>query len=171
MTVRPSKCEIGFKEFQYLGHTLGDGRCSSQNDKIKKIKDAPRPTTKKQVRSFLGLTGYYRSFVPNFAVLALPLFDLLKKHAPNKIRWGDEQEVAFNSLKKLLCKPHASGESNNANARLMRRAMYLQQFNFAIRYIRERKCRCRFSLSSRGERLAGVGGMHSNRSASESAPE
>ncbi|XP_069995401.1 uncharacterized protein [Penaeus vannamei] len=100
MTVKPSKCEIGFKEVQYLGHTLGEGRCSCQNDKIKKIKDAPRPTTKKQVRSFLGLTGYYRSFVPNFAVLALPLFDLLKKHAPNKIRWGDEQEDAFNSLKK-----------------------------------------------------------------------
>jgi len=223
MTVKPSKCEIGFKEVQYLGHTLGEGRCSCQNDKIKKIKDAPRPTTKKQVRSFLGLTGYYRSFVPNFAVLALPLFDLLKKHAPNKIRWGDEQEDAFNSLKKMLCKQpilqlpnfqkpfilrtdasqdgvgavlmqETDGEiypvayhsrklksaernystvekellavvdgikkyyfylygdkflletdhmpleslrtSKNANARLMRWAMYLQQFNFAIRYIK-----------------------------------
>ncbi|XP_069993534.1 uncharacterized protein [Penaeus vannamei] len=223
MTVNPSKCEIGFKEVQYLGHTLGEGRCSCQNDKIKNIKDAPRPTTKKQVRSFLGLTGYYRSFVPNFAVLALPLFDLLKKHAPNKIRWGDEQEDAFNSLKKMLCKQpilqlpnfqkpfilrtdasqdgvgavlmqETDGEiypvayhscklksaernystvekellavvdgikkyyfylygdkflletdhmpleslrtSKNANARLMRWAMYLQQFNFAIRYIK-----------------------------------
>jgi len=223
MTVKPSKCEIGFKEVQYLGHTLGKGRCSCQNDKIKKIKDAPRCATKKQVRSFLGLTGYYRSFVPNFAVLALPLFDLLKKHAPNKIHWGDEQEDAFNSLKKLLCKQpilqlpnfqkpfilrtdasqdgvgavlmqESDGEvypvayhsrklksaernystvekellavvdgirkyyfylygdkflletdhmpleslrtSKNANARLMRWAMYLQQFNFAIRYIK-----------------------------------
>ncbi|XP_042865110.1 uncharacterized protein LOC122248852 [Penaeus japonicus] len=223
MTIKPSKCEIGHKEIQYLGHTLGEGRCSCQNDKIQKIKEAPRPTTKKQVRSFLGLTGYYRNFVPNFAVLALPLFDLLKKHAPNKVPWGDEQEGAFNSLKKLLCKQpilqlpnfqkpfilrtdasqdgvgavlmqETDGEiypvayhsrklkpaernystiekellavvdgikkyyfylygdkflletdhmpleslrtSKNANARLMRWALYLQQFNFAIRYIK-----------------------------------
>ena len=48
------------------------------NDKLEAIKNAPRPKTKKQVRSFLGLIGYYRKFVPNYAVVACSLTDLTK---------------------------------------------------------------------------------------------
>ncbi|KAK4325292.1 hypothetical protein Pmani_004105 [Petrolisthes manimaculis] len=104
MTVKPSKCELFQQEVQFLGHTVGGGRCGCQNAKIQKIKDASRPTTKKQVRSFLGLAGYYRKFIPNFSIIALPLSELLRKNAPNKISWGSEQEEAFVSLKNLLCK-------------------------------------------------------------------
>ncbi|XP_076047435.1 uncharacterized protein LOC143028970 [Oratosquilla oratoria] len=104
MTVKPSKCELFQQEVQFLGHTLGEGRCGCQDSKIMKIKNASRPTTKKQVRSFLGLVGYYRRFIPNFAVLALPLTELLNKNAPNKLTWRPEQEEAFTTLKNLLCK-------------------------------------------------------------------
>ena len=103
MTVKPSKCEIGQSVVQFLGHTVGAGKCSCQEDKIKKIKEAPTPRTKKQVRSFVSLAGYYRSFVPNFAVVALPLYNLLKKNAPNKVQWGEAEERAFQTLKQLLC--------------------------------------------------------------------
>lgn len=72
------------------------------NDKLEAIKNAPRPETKKQVRSFLGLIGYYRKFVPNFASVACPLTDLTKKGVPNKINWQDHHEKAFSSLKSLL---------------------------------------------------------------------
>ncbi|XP_076028738.1 uncharacterized protein LOC143017759 [Oratosquilla oratoria] len=99
MTVKQSKCELFQQEVQFLRHTLGKGRCGCQDSKIIKIKNASRPTTKKQVRSFLGLVGYYRRFIPNFAVLALPLTELLNKNAPNKLTWRPEQEEVFTMLK------------------------------------------------------------------------
>ena len=71
-------------------------------DKLKAIEQAERPTTKTQVKSFLGLLGYYRKFVPHFATTAAPLTDCTKKGEPNVIRWGESQEQAFRTLKKKL---------------------------------------------------------------------
>lgn len=59
--------------------------------------------TKKEVRSFLGLAGYYRRFVPNFAALAAPLSDLTRKNQPNRVQWTDSCEKAFRTLKDRLC--------------------------------------------------------------------
>ena len=70
--------------------------------KIKAIEDAPRPITKRQVKSFLGLIGFYRRFVPNFSHVAAALTDFTKKGQPNKVKWGDAQECALRSLKKAL---------------------------------------------------------------------
>lgn len=55
------------------------------------------------MRSFLGLAGFYRKFIPNFATIAAPLSDLTKKGQPNKVNWGSSQELAFSTLKRLLC--------------------------------------------------------------------
>lgn len=104
LTVKPSKCDLVRSSVDYLGHTVGEGVCSCQGSKIRQVRDAPRPTTKKQVRSFLGLAGYYSQFIPQYAAVALPLYDLLKKHAPNKVTWGSEQEEAFKTLKSHLTK-------------------------------------------------------------------
>ncbi|XP_076062417.1 uncharacterized protein LOC143037752 [Oratosquilla oratoria] len=103
MTVKPSKTELGQTVIQYLGHTVGNGRCGCQDDKVKKIREAPTPTTKKQVRSFVNLVGYYRQFIPEFAAVALPLHNLLKKSAPNRVSWGETEERAFHKLKSYLC--------------------------------------------------------------------
>ena len=54
-------------------------------DNVEKVKDAPRPSTKKQVRSLMGLAGYYRDFIPNFAAIAAPLSDLTRKANPIKL--------------------------------------------------------------------------------------
>ncbi|GFN95444.1 Pol polyprotein [Plakobranchus ocellatus] len=59
----------------------------------------PRPKTKREVRAFLGLFGYYKEFVPNFAAVSAPLSDLVRKEQPNIVNWGDSQERAYNSLK------------------------------------------------------------------------
>ena len=102
LTARPSKCEIGCRSLQYLGHTVSNGEIKPNMDKVCQILDAPRPETKKQVRSFLGLVGYYRKFIPNFGAIASPLSDTTKKGLPNKVKWDDPQEQAFESLKRSL---------------------------------------------------------------------
>ena len=71
-------------------------------DNVEKIKDASRPSTKKQVQSFMGLAGYYRDFIPNFAAIAAPLSDLTQKGQPNKVEWSEAQEKAYQTIKSYL---------------------------------------------------------------------
>ena len=104
MTVRPTKCLSGVNTVDFLGHRLEEGLIGLHEDNVAKIRDAPRPTTKKQIRSFMGLAGYYRDFIPNFAALAAPLSDLTRKGQPNKVEWGEVQEKAYQSITALLTK-------------------------------------------------------------------
>ena len=64
-----------------------------------------RPATKKDVRSFLGLTGYNHKFIPSYASIATPLSDLTKKRNPQVLNGGPECEEAFYRLKEALCVP------------------------------------------------------------------
>ena len=73
-------------------------------DNVEKIKDDPRLSTKKQVGSFMGLAGYYRDFIPNFAAIAVPLSDLIRKGQPNKVERGEAQEKADQTIKSYLTK-------------------------------------------------------------------
>ena len=102
LTVRPSKCEMGFENMEFVGHEVKKGEIGLHADNIKKIREAPRPKTKTQVRSFLGLTGFYRGYIDKYAEIAEPLTDLTKKKSPNVIKWGETQEKAFSILKRLL---------------------------------------------------------------------
>ncbi|XP_069108942.1 uncharacterized protein [Argopecten irradians] len=102
LTARPTKCALGYDSLECLGHIVGQQRLLPNPDKVRAILEADRPVTKKQVRSFLGLAGFYRKFIPNFAVTAVPLTDLTKKGMPNHIIWEDPQERAFETLKKML---------------------------------------------------------------------
>jgi hypothetical protein len=104
LTVRPSKCVFGAEEIEFLGHWVGQGILGLHEDNVDKIKKASRPTTKHELRSFMGLMGYYRDFIPNFAAVAVPLTDLTKKGKPKTLQWEEAQEKAYKTLKELLCK-------------------------------------------------------------------
>ena len=105
LSLRPSKCFVGYSELTFLGYSLGANGIRPTEDMLDEIKRAPALTTKKQLRSFLGLIGYYRSFVPNFAAIAVPLTDLTRKGSPNQLVWGDAQQHAFVSPKQYVCNP------------------------------------------------------------------
>ena len=102
LTAKPSKCMIGFDSLDFLGHIVGNGKIRPQPDKVDKILHATKPSTKKEVRSFMGLVNYYRKFIPNFSAIAVPITDLTKKGNPNHVKWEESQEKAFRTLKARL---------------------------------------------------------------------
>ena len=67
------------------------------------VEDFPVPKTKRQVRAFLGLTGYYRRFIPHYAQTAATLTDLTKKDGPNRVIWTPACHRSFLELKHMLC--------------------------------------------------------------------
>ncbi len=102
LTANPKKCHLALPEAKYLGFQVGRGLIRPQEMKVAAILSAPRPTSKKQVRAFLGLAGYYRCFIPNFSSLATALTDLTKKGQPEMVKWGPKEEEAFNRVKAAL---------------------------------------------------------------------
>ena len=90
---------------EFLGHDIGEGAKRASPRLLEKISDAPRPVTKKQVRSFVGLTGFYREYIPHYAEIALPLTQLVGKGMPDKVKWLQEHEDAFQRLKRCLDEP------------------------------------------------------------------
>lgn len=103
LVAKPSKCLFGYGELEFLGHIAGSGKLKPVQDKVSAIRQFPAPVTKKQVRSFLGLIGFYRKFIPQFSDISVPLTDLTKKNAPNKVKWSDTTQKAFDKLKDCIC--------------------------------------------------------------------
>ena len=86
---------------EFLGHQVGGDVITSSSEKLKKVWKTPRLTTKKQVKSFLGLVGYYRDHIPAFAEISAPLSDL-KKGKSEQVQWNEAQEHAYSLLKEYL---------------------------------------------------------------------
>ena len=103
LQLKANKCKLFQKEVVFLGHLVSEFGISCDPEKIRVLKDWPRPRDKTDIKSFLGLVGYYRKMVPAFADLASPLTKLTKKKV--KFQWGPEQETAFERLKDCLMQP------------------------------------------------------------------
>ena len=103
LTAKPRKCQFGMAQCVYLGHVVGGGRVWVEESKVGAIQRMPRPHTKRDVRAFLGLSGYYRKFIPGYASIATALSDLTRKAQPEQVIWTADCEEAFGRLKTLLC--------------------------------------------------------------------
>ncbi|XP_075103124.1 uncharacterized protein LOC142177942 [Nicotiana tabacum] len=88
------------KDVAFLGHIVSDEGIKVDGQKTEAIQNWPRPTTPTEVRSFLGLAGYYRRFVENFSSIAAPMKKLT--HKAVKFQWSDACEMSFHELKKRL---------------------------------------------------------------------
>lgn len=100
LTINVEKSKFNLKEVEYLGYVVGEGTLRVNPDKVSAIASYPRPSTVRQVRSFLGVTGWYRRFIANYSTVSAPLTDLLKKSC--KVVWTEKAEIAFKSLKQAL---------------------------------------------------------------------
>lgn len=97
---REDKCSFAKTTTQYVGHVLSENSIACQQTKIQAIQAWPNLKDARGVRRFLGLAGYYRKFVKDFAVLARPLTDMLRQG--RKFAWGPEQRKSFTLLKQAL---------------------------------------------------------------------
>ncbi|KAL4088518.1 hypothetical protein QTP88_023612 [Uroleucon formosanum] len=100
LKLQPLKCEFLRKEVNYLGHQITDEGVKPDPQKISCVKQFPIPRNVKEVKSFLGLSGYYRRFIRNYGQIAMPLTSLLKKDV--LYRWSDICQTSFETLKNLL---------------------------------------------------------------------
>ena len=101
LTARPTKCVFVAKSVEFFGHQVGFDWITVNDDNLEKIRMAQRPTTKKEVRSYLGLVNYYCAHIPLFAAISAPLSNLTRKGQPNKVQWGEAQERAFLTLQNV----------------------------------------------------------------------
>lgn len=101
LTLNLSKCEFGKATVTYLGRQVGQGQVRPIEAKVAAITACSVPTTRKALRSFLGMAGYYRSFCRNFSTVVQPLTQLLSPKVD--FVWTPECQAAFDSAKALLC--------------------------------------------------------------------
>ena len=112
--MKPEKCSLLQRSVSFLGHVVSEKGIETDPAKIRAVIEWPTPKSVREVRSFVGLAGYYRRFVENFAAIAAPLHALMGK---DKIfKWDDAAQQAFDKLKEvhtsppILAMPTDSGE-------------------------------------------------------------
>ncbi|KAI3358165.1 hypothetical protein L3Q82_003165 [Scortum barcoo] len=104
LTLNLAKCEFGKGTVLYLGQQVGQGQVCPVDAKITAIATFPVPTTRRELRRFLGMVGYYRRYCKNFSSVAAPLTALTSPLKP--FTWNDECQQTFECLKGLLsCNP------------------------------------------------------------------
>ena len=85
LKLKPEKCVIAGSSCQFLEHIVGEGRIRPLEAKVKAVAEYPLLSRKKQMRAFLGLTNYYRRFIPGYGAIAVPLNEATRKLAPDHV--------------------------------------------------------------------------------------
>lgn len=100
LTINPKKCTFITKETTFLGHKIDEHGSKPSNENLVKIANFKTPKNLRQVRGFLGLTGYYRRYIKDYSKISTPLTDLLKNKG--RFKWNEEAQNAFVILKDAL---------------------------------------------------------------------
>ena len=100
LTINLPKCEFGQAQITYLGHVVGRGKISPKECNVEAISKFERPTTRKEIKRFLGMAGFYRKFVENFSTIAEPITRLLKKDT--RFNWTSQCQDSFEKIKLVL---------------------------------------------------------------------
>ena len=104
LQLKISKCSFGQKEVQYLGHIVSATGIKLDPRKIEAVSCYPLPVSIRELKQFLGLTSYYRKFIPHYAHIAEPLYKMLR--GPKKLfTWTTLCQQAFDHLKSKLVQP------------------------------------------------------------------
>ena len=126
LKLKPSKCFFAKREIRYLGHVVNQQGIQPDPGKVTAVKNYPTPCSLKELRSFLGLSGYYRRFIKNYAKIANPLYGLTKKDTI--FNWSTECQQSFDALKTSLTEaPVLAYPNMNAPFRL-----YTDASDFAV---------------------------------------
>ena len=119
LTANVKKCHFASSRIKILGHVVDNGLICPDDDKVAVIASWPRPRNKTQLRSFLGLVNFVRSYVPNYAAIAFPLTELLGRKKPDKLLWGDSEQRSFDQLRNaLMSKPALHPPNPNKDYKL-----------------------------------------------------
>ena len=100
ISLHPKKCSFAKCSLKFLGHIVSKAGIALDKDKVSDILDIREPTCVKEIRSFLGCSGYYRRFIKDFSIIAKPLTTLTKKDKP--FIWDEDCQRAFDTLKEKL---------------------------------------------------------------------
>ena len=97
LKLKPKKCDLFAKSVSFLGHIISDEGVATDPEKVKAVREWPVPVNQTEVRSFLGLCGYYRRFIKGYADFAIPLHVMTENDRP--FIWTEVCQHAFEKLK------------------------------------------------------------------------
>ena len=100
LRLKPGKCKLAREQVEYLGYVVSSSGISADPTKVSAVQGFPTPTELKALRTFLGLTLYYRYFIPCYSSIAQSLYHLTRKDVQYK--WTEGCDNAFVQLKKCL---------------------------------------------------------------------
>ena len=101
LKLKKSKCDFFKWEIHYLGHLISVDGIQPLPEKLDSIHNMPKPRSPKEIKQFLGLTGYYRKFVPRLSDISRPLTKLLARDC--EFHWSNQCDISFQMLKDALC--------------------------------------------------------------------
>ena len=106
ITLNPAKCKLGLSVVEYVGHTIDKDGLHFTRSKLDSVLQFPRPKTKKQMKSFIGLANYFRDHIRNHSTRVQPLQAMVdnydKRHASHKLKWSFKAIRAFEDIKKAI---------------------------------------------------------------------
>ena len=103
LIANPDKCFFGMKDVEFVGHTINEEGMSFSREKIEKVLCIPEPVFGKEMKSFLGVAGYFRDHIANYATVVRPLQKMIDNYERNrKLVWSEEGRVSFHAIKQAI---------------------------------------------------------------------